>query len=137
MNNILGTFGSIRKNFEVVRRIGLITESPLKKEHKLIIAFFFHFLYAGKMKDLRSFVLGQPSNLKLEYSKISSKRRETICMIVEKELQRIFDNLKKYSGDLKRIMDLIKPRLSDFTRNCIDDAFRCTTPADWLAITYK
>jgi hypothetical protein len=89
------------------------------------------------MKDLRSFVLGQPSNLKLEYSKISSKRRETICTIVEKELQRIFDNLKKYSGDLKKIMDLIKPRLSDFTRNCIDDALRCTTPADWLAITYK
>jgi hypothetical protein len=89
------------------------------------------------MKDLRSFVLGQPSNLKLDYVKISSKRRETICNIVDKELMRVFDNMKNYSNDLKRKVDLIKPRLSDVARNCIDDAFRCTTIADLLTKNYK
>lgn len=87
------------------------------------------------MKDLRSFVLGQTSNLKIDYVKISSKRRETICSIVDKELMRIFDNMKNYSNDLKRKIELIKP--SDLTRNCIDDAFRCTTTADLLIKTYK
>ena len=50
---------------------------------------------------------------------------------------RVFDNLKNYSNDLKRKVDLIKPRLSDVARNCIDEAFRCTNTADLLTKNYK
>jgi len=40
-------------------------------------------MYAGKMKDIWSFVYGQPSNLKLEYIRIGSKKKEVVNQIAE------------------------------------------------------
>ena len=86
----------------------------------------FHFLYAAKLKDLRSFVLGATSNIKLEYTKINSKRRESVCQIVDEELKRIFKNLGVYGVDLKKKAEMMRPRLSDLARNCVTDAIKCT-----------
>lgn len=71
MSKILIKFQSIKNSFETVEKINQIKQTSLCKNQKVMIAFFFHFLYAGKMKDFRAFVNGETSDLKLDYIKIN------------------------------------------------------------------